>query len=120
MNCAERKQFFLENILRDIEAHECGRFHAIGAWQKTLPRWEKCENLDEESRHLAALEFCDCWCDAANHQWYHYDGVEERDWPIIARQIYRGLDESWPPDETRNNFVFDPPPKPPKVPLCSV
>ena len=117
MNCAQRKRFFLENILRDIEAHETGRFDEIGAWEKTMPRWEECVGEDEELRHLTAYEFCDFWRDARNHDWHYYPCVEEKDWPIIARQIYRGLDESWEPDEMRNNLVFNPPPKPPKLPL---
>ncbi len=117
MNCAQRKRFFLDNILRDIEAHESGRFHEIGTWQKTLPAWEKCDDIEEETRHLIACDFCDCWMDAANHQWRYHDGVEEKDWPIIARQIYRGLDEGWAPDAMRDNFVFNSPPEPPKVSL---
>lgn len=79
MNYAQRKRFFLENISRDIEAHESGRFDEIGAWEKTRPRWEECDDGEEKSRHLTAYEFCCSWQDSRNHDWNYYPSVAEKD-----------------------------------------
>ena len=117
LDCAQRKRFFLENILRDIEAHESGRFDEIDAWKKTMPLWEKYADAEEEARLSIAYNFCDSWRDARNHAWNYYPDIAEKDWPIIVRQIYHGLDESWAPDAMRDNFVFNSPPEPPQGPL---
>jgi hypothetical protein len=38
-----------------------------------------------------ALHFWDGWIDARNHDWMYYEGIEERDWPHLARVIATDL-----------------------------
>lgn len=118
-SCDEIKQFLLKHLAQDIEAHESKRYREIGSSEPNTPSLEECGEADEEEHHRLsiAIDFWDRWQDARNHGWAHYRGVEEKDWPAIARQICQGLSEQWEPDRMMDNFVFNPPPLPPRTPL---
>ncbi len=111
--------YFARHLERDIAAHEAGRFNEIGGGFDDAPDWRLDEKRDEIGAHRLgiAYNFWDQWIDARNHHWHYYPGVEEKDWPIIARQIVRGLREKWEPNRMRENAVFIPPPAPPRVSL---
>lgn len=115
--CEEAKQFVLLRLERDIAAHERGDYGAIGRMMDLVPSLADCDarDDDEADRVSTAINFWDRWIDARNHDWGYYPGVERDDWPIIARQICAGLREGWDTDRMHDNFVFNPPPRPPKV-----
>ena len=118
-NCDGVREFLLENLMKDIKAQEKGRYLEIGEARSNLPNWGECEteNEQEGERLGIAIEFWGRWTDAKNHDWAYYPGVEREDWPIIARQICQGIVEQWEPDRMMDNFVFQPPPAPPRIPL---
>lgn len=117
--CDLLRQFLLESLEQDIAAHEKGLYFEVGQSQQNMPDWKACEAEDDAESHrlLIAINFMDSWQDARNHGWHFYPGVEEKDWPILARQIRQGLAEHWEPDEMTDNFVFHPPPPQPRTPL---
>jgi hypothetical protein len=55
-----------------------------------------------------ALDFWDCWGDASNHGWRHYDGIESYDWPNLAREIVASLHANKMPDNEliSSHFTF--------------
>jgi hypothetical protein len=52
-----------------------------------LPRGSGAE-LD---KLFIALSFWDGWIDARNHEWQYYPGIEESDWPKLAKEIVKAL-----------------------------
>lgn len=118
--CDELRAFILKHLMQDIELHEKGSYSEIGRWHDNMPPiFDECAIEDEleAERLLIAENFCDRWSDARNHEWGYYRGVEEKDWPVIARQIYQGIVEKWEPDKMLDNYVFNPPPSPPRISL---
>lgn len=109
--------WFIEHLERDIASHETGRIWDIGESEIDMPEYFLCEDDLAEERLGLASTFWDCWVDARNHGWGYYRGMDEADWPVVARQIVRGLREKWEPERMRENAVFDPPPAPPRVSL---
>jgi hypothetical protein len=73
------------------EAHERGDVAMIDAGydeiDAILPRGA---GPEYDKLHLA-LHFWDSWADARNHEWRYYDGIDEGDWPILARGIAADL-----------------------------
>lgn len=105
--------------MQDIEAHEQGRYSEIGGYDERYVKLDKCDEEDEtEAERLSlALQLWEGWEDSRNHDWGYYPGVEQKDWPIIARQIYQGIVEKWEPNRMSDNFLFNPPKLPPNVSL---
>ena len=100
-------QTLINAIETDIRAHEEGDFENIATRYddvlgKFLPFREKNDVVS------IALDFWDCWGDASNHQWRHYDGIESYDWPKLAREIVASLRANeMPNNETIiSNFTF--------------
>ena len=108
--------YFVRHLEHDIEAHEAGHFAEIGLAFNDAPDWTLDEEKDREGFERLAIvySFWDYWIDARNHDWRYYRGVEAEDWPLIARQMCRGLREKWPPERMEDNAVFNPPPAPPR------
>lgn len=100
------RDWLIEHLERDIESHEAGCYAAIGASFEEAPEWELCEDEIQRHRLGIAYNFWDMWMDARNHDWAHYQGMEANDWPGIARQICRGLRESWTLDQMQDNPIF--------------
>lgn len=98
--------------MQDIEAHEQGHYSEIGGCDERYVDLSECDEEDElEAERLSfALQLWERWEDSRNHDWRYYLGIEQKDWPIIARQIYQGIIEKWKPDQMKNNFLFSPPP----------
>ena len=113
------REFLLRHLERDIAAHQAKHYRAIGAAFDDAPEWNLDEDRDPTGAHRLgiAISFWDGWIDARNHDWSYYPGVERDDWPLIARQICRGLRENWEPERMEDNAVFYPPSAPPKIPL---
>ena len=106
--------WFIEHLERDIEAHQSGRVWEVGASDNDTPPYDEIADEEQASRLGAAWNFRDRWMDARNHDWGYYPGVAEADWPIIARQIVRGLREGWSSEQMMDNAVFNPPLAPPR------
>lgn len=90
-NYAEAKQTAVDGLTRAAAAHEAGRYNDIGlgfdAFDSGLPR----DGGAEFKRLLIAVTFWDGWVDARNHGWLHYEGINEPDWPVLARSIAASL-----------------------------
>ena len=88
----EARKAFIAELTRDAEAHEAGRYEEIGAEfdrvDSDLPRGQG----PAFDKLLIALDFWDCWIDARNHNWQYYKGINERDWPMLARTIVKALE----------------------------
>lgn len=103
-------QWFISYLERDIEAHEAGRIWDVGEAFEDAPEWRLCGNETTEHRLGLAETFWENWMDSRDHGWAFYRGMDEGDWPVVARQIARGLREEWEPERLMENAVFDPPP----------
>lgn len=89
---SEARQLLINNLTHDATAHEAGRFQDIGLdfdeLDYNLPR----DGGPEFDKLLLALTFWDGWIDARNHEWQYYEGIEEGDWPVLARRIAQALE----------------------------
>ncbi len=111
------RDWFIEHLERDIAAHETGRYDEIGVSEEGSPEWNLIEDETQSHRLGLAANFWNMWMDSRNHGWWHYPGMNEGDWPVVARQIVCGLRENWEPERMRENAVFDPPLLPPRASL---
>lgn len=88
----EARQTLIAELTRDAEAHEADRYLDIGAEfervDAELPRGQG----SEFDKFFIAFHFWDGWIDARNHNWQYYEGIEERDWPRLARTIVEALE----------------------------
>ena len=90
---AEAKQRVIDGLTHDADAHESGRYGDIGIgfdeFDAGLPR------DDDTKLHklFIALAFWDGWIDARNHDWQYYEGINEADWPVLAKRIVASLAE---------------------------
>jgi hypothetical protein len=89
---SEAKQALIKELCRDAEAHEASRHEQVGAafdeFDYQLPRGQG----PEFDKLFIALHFWDGWIDARNHNWLYYDGINESDWPVLARRIIWSLE----------------------------
>jgi hypothetical protein len=87
----EAKQFLIENLMLDATAHESGRYSDVGRsfdeFDANLPR----DDQPEFNKLFIALNFWDGWIDARNHDWQYYSGINQSDWPVLARHIVRAI-----------------------------
>jgi hypothetical protein len=88
----EAKQAFIDGLSRDVDAHEAGRYEEVGAGfddlEAALPRGHG----PEFDKLFIALNFWDGWIDSRNHNWLYYKGIEQSDWPVLARSIVKSLE----------------------------
>jgi hypothetical protein len=96
------------------EAHERGGVAMIDAGydeiDAILPRGA---GPEYDKLHIA-LHFWDGWSDARNHEWRYYEGIDQGDWPILARGIAADLTANREIQERRVLAHFDtrhPPPR---------
>ena len=87
----EARQAFIEELRRDVDAHEAGRYEEVGAGfdgiDAELPR----DQGPEFDKLFVALNFWDGWIDSRNHDWRYYEGITQRDWPVLARLVFHCL-----------------------------
>ena len=104
MTYLEAKQALIKELRRDVEAHEASRHEQVGAgfdeFDRKLPRGQGPE-FDKLS---IAFNFWDGWIDARNHNWLYYDGINESDWPVLARPIIASLEAD---EEISEPMVLD-------------
>ena len=89
----ETKQRFIDNLNRDALAHGAGRYSEIGKGFDDLDGDLPRNQGPEFEKLFVALNFWDGWIDARNHEWRHYKGIEESDWPRLAMEITKSLSE---------------------------
>jgi hypothetical protein len=74
------------------DSHCSGKFSVIGEafdkFDQRLPRTHD----PRFKKLLIALNFWDGWCDARNHEWQYYSGIQKDDWPQLARLVVADLE----------------------------
>ncbi len=111
----EVKRLLLVYLERDIAAHERGDWETFG--QGEFGSFLEGDGTDADALRLfLAEEFRIAWMNAAKKNWNSL-GIERNNWPVIARQICQGLREDWDADRMQYNPVFNPSPRPPKIPF---
>ncbi|HKO96622.1 MAG TPA: hypothetical protein VJU86_06510 [Pyrinomonadaceae bacterium] len=88
----EAKQAFIDGFSRDINAHAAGRYEEVGAGFDDLDGALPREVGPEFVKLFIALNFWDGWIDSRNHAWLYYDGIEQFDWPVLAKHIVESLE----------------------------
>jgi hypothetical protein len=88
-------------LRRDASFHESGQFDAIGegyddAEGELLPLEER-----RERDVGIAISFWDGWIDSRNHDWQYYEGITQKDWPILAHMIASALEARDPISDSR-------------------
>ncbi len=118
-NCDEARALILKHLMQDIEAHEEGRFSEIGGFDERWFNLDKCYEADETEakRLLNAFALWAEWADCRNHDWGNHPSMEQKDWPILARQIHQSIVEKWEPDWMMDSVLYNLPKLPPSVPF---
>lgn len=88
----EARQALIDAFTHDIDAHQAGRYDEIGARFDELDAVISRDQGPEFDKLLRALTFWDQWTDARNHEWLYYDGINESDWPVLAKRIVASLE----------------------------
>jgi hypothetical protein len=74
-------------LLTDAAAHEKGRYDEIGrrfdGFEHAFPQGDDEALIDLRM----ALTFWDAWVDARNHGWQPTAGIQQAEWPVLARGI---------------------------------
>ena len=79
------------HLRRDAEAHEAGRFDAVGRGFDAVERHFPCGIAPELGRLHVALAFWDGWIDARNHCW-PAGPIAPGAWPALARGVAADLE----------------------------
>ena len=90
-------QTLINAIETDIRAYESGNFENI-AMRYDDVLGELLPFRDKNEVVTIALEFWDCWGDASRHNWRHYEGIDQNDWPSLAGSILDSLRANRMPD----------------------
>lgn len=104
LNYSEAKQAFIEELSRDVEAHEAGRYEEVGAAFDALDSQLPRDQGPEFDKLFIAFDFWDGWIDSRNHNWLYYDGINQPDWPVLARSIVKSLEAD---EEISEPMVLD-------------
>jgi hypothetical protein len=92
MKYEEVKQRLIDELLQSADAHEAGNIWQIDGSCEQLEEMLLTNNPEPEFDKLKiALEFWNGWIDSRNHDWMFYEGIEESDWPKLARLIVDDL-----------------------------
>jgi hypothetical protein len=87
----EAKSVLIEALTREAALHEARRFGELGSGfdevDSRLPR----DVGAEFSRLIFAHEFWAGWLDSCAHDWFHYEPIQENDWPNLARTVVADL-----------------------------
>jgi hypothetical protein len=93
LSYSEARQLFIDGLTRDVIAHESGRFKEVGAGFDHLDAELPRDEGSEFEKLFIALNFWDGWVDARNHEWKYYKGIDQSDWPRLAKRIVAALSE---------------------------
>ena len=99
----EARQAFIEELRRDVDAHEAGRYEEVGAGFDGIDAGLPRDEGPEFDKLFVALNFWDGWIDSRNHDWRYYEGITQRDWPVLARRIIKSLEAD---EEIREPIVL--------------
>ena len=91
LSYSEAKRLFIEGLTQDAIAHEGCRFQDVGIGFDDLDARLPRGHGSEFDKLFIALNFWDGWIDARNHDWQYYKGIQEGDWPRLARGIVEAL-----------------------------
>lgn len=87
MSTDEAKRLLAEALERMAVAHEASQYHVIGeAYNKAEIEILPLQSGASKSFNIA-FSFWDGWTDAIGHDWLHYAGIDQPDWPRLAREI---------------------------------
>ena len=91
-NYDEAKKYLIEHLSQDVALHLSGNTEAVGRnfdeFDGNLPR-----NAEPKFKKLhIALNFWDGWQDSRNHDWLYYEGINQSDWPNLAKEIVTDIE----------------------------
>jgi hypothetical protein len=69
----EARRAFIRELGRDIQAHEVGRYHDVGAGFDDLDAELPRDQGPEFEKLFIALNLWDGWIDSRNHDWLYYE-----------------------------------------------
>ena len=94
-------------LVADAAAHESGSFDSIGrrfdGFEHAFPEGDDASLVDLRM----ALTFWDAWIDARNHGWQPTVGIQQDEWPALARGIAADLTEKRDIADARVRELFD-------------
>jgi hypothetical protein len=99
----EARQAFIEELRHDVDAHEAGRYEEVGAGFDAIDAGLPRDHGPQFDKLFIALNFWDGWIDSRNHDWLYYEGISQRDWPVLARSIIESLEAD---EEIREPMVL--------------
>lgn len=98
------KQMVVDALKNCIALHEERRYSELTAVYETLDMGLPRGGGPESRPFFIALNFLDGWVDDSNHYWQMYDGIEEDDWPKLAREL---IDDLTAGRDISNKLVLD-------------
>lgn len=94
-------------LVTDASAHEAERYDAIGrkfdGFEHAFPEGDDVSLIDLRM----ALTFWDAWIDARNHGWQPTVGIQQAEWPALARGIAADLTAKRDIVDARVRELFD-------------
>ena len=101
------RQALVGYLVTDAAAHEAERFDAIGrrfdGFEHAFPEGDDATLIDLRM----ALTFWDAWIDARNHGWQPTAGIQQGEWPALARGIAADLTANREIADARVRELFD-------------
>ena len=103
----DARRAFINELGRDVEVHESGRYQDVGAGFDNLDTALPRDQGPEFEKLFIALNFWDGWIDSRNHNWLYYDGINQSDWPVLAKRIIKSLEADEEIDDPMVLHHFD-------------
>jgi hypothetical protein len=101
------RQALVGYLVTDAAAHEAERYDAIGrrfdGFEHAFPEGDDATLIDLRM----ALTFWDAWIDARNHGWQPTGGIQQGEWPGLARGIAADLTAQREIGDARVRELFD-------------
>ena len=107
MSPHELRRAFVAGLEAAARAHESGNLTAIETGYEELEAALAQSAAPDGDQLSIACHFWDGWIDARNHAWLYYAGIEEKDWPSLARIIADDLRHDRPITDARVLRRFD-------------
>lgn len=87
----EAEEILAAALIEDARAHDARSYdHIAIRYDDVYAQLLPIQDLGAR-RFAIAFHFWDGWCDARNHDWRYYPGINEADWPSLARHIAENL-----------------------------
>lgn len=80
-------------LARDTDLHKAGQYEQIGLDFDLIDKDRRINPWPGSSALCIAWNFWDGWIDARNHDWMYYEGIEKKDWPVLAQEIAKNLQD---------------------------